>query len=231
MSKKADAMVVIPHPDDAEFEVGGTAARWIKEGKRVIYVVCTNGDKGTGDRSITPKQLAAVREAEQRDAAQLLGVHEVIFLRYPDQVLDDTPAFRKDIVRMIRMHRPDILVTSDPYHRYIYHRDHRIVGQVSLDAVYPYARDHLAYPDLMAEGLEPHKVKKMLFWASDDINLRSDITDTFDSKIAALRCHKSQMSMYPAPLLEDYLKERSREFAEGENYELAEAFHLVNVPG
>ncbi len=230
MTKTVDVLVIIPHPDDAEFEIGGTVARWTKEGKQVVYVVCTNGDKGTSNRNVNPKQLAATREEEQKAAAKILGVKDVIFLRYPDQGLDDTPSFRKSLVRYIRMYRPKVLVTSDPYHRYIYHRDHRITGQVSLDAVYPYARDHLAYPDLMDEGLDPHKVQEILFWASDEINLRFDITDFFDIKIAALRCHKSQVSMYPSSMLEDWLKQQSRELAQEEDFELGEGLHQVNIP-
>jgi LmbE family N-acetylglucosaminyl deacetylase len=120
-------------------------------------------------------------------------------------------------------------VTSDPYRRYIWHRDHRIAGQVTLDAVFPYARDHLAYPDLFKEGLEPHKVQEMWFWASEDINHRSDITDTFDLKVAALRCHESQLGEYDIPQPEDWLRQRCKEMAEGTDFELAEGFHRVEI--
>ena len=162
-------------------------------------------------------------------AAQLLGVKDVVFLRYPDQGLEDTPAFRKQIVRLIRSYRPEIVVTADPYRRYIWHRDHRITGQVTLDAVFPYARDHLAYPDLLEEGLQPHKVREMLFWASDEPNFRSDITDTFDLKLAALRCHKSQIAPLDSPEWENRFRQRYRDLAEGENFDLAEAFHRVEI--
>jgi LmbE family N-acetylglucosaminyl deacetylase len=222
-------MVVTPHPDDAEYGVAGTVARWTREGKQVIYVVCTNGDKGTNDVNMKPEQLAKIREQEQRAAAELLGVREVIFLRNPDQGLEDTPEFRKQIVRMIRLYRPEIVVTADPYRRYVWHRDHRITGQVTLDAVFPYARDHLAYPDLLEEGLQPHKVHEMLFWASDEINYRSDITDTYDLKIAALRCHKSQMAQLDTRQVENWLEQRCRTMAEGEDFELAEGFHREEI--
>ena len=218
-------MVVTPHPDDAEYGVAGTVAHWTRKGKQVIYVVCTNGDKGTTNVNMKPEQLAEIREREQMAAAKLLGVREVIFLRHPDQGLEDAPLFRKQIVRLIRLHRPEIVVTSDPYRRYIWHRDHRITGQVTLDAVFPSARDHLAYPDLLKEGLQPHKVLEMLFWASEETNYRSDITDTFDLKIAALRCHKSQIEQFDSPQWEDWLKQRYRAMAEGEDFELAEGFH------
>ncbi len=221
----AEVMVVTPHPDDAEFGVAGTVARWVKEGKRVIYVVCSNGDKGTSDPNVKPEHLARTREKEQQDAARVLGVREVVFLRHPDQGLEDTPEFRKQLVRLIRMYRPETVVTADPYRRYFWHRDHRIAGQVTLDAVFPYARDYWAYPELIDDGLEPHKVNEMLFWASEDTNHCSDITETFDLKMAALRCHKSQVEQIPAEMLEEWLKHYCRDIATGQDFELAEGFH------
>jgi LmbE family N-acetylglucosaminyl deacetylase len=229
MTTKADVMVVSPHPDDAEFGVAGSVARWTKEGRQIIYAICTNGDKGTSDRSVKPEHLAEIREKEQMAAAKILGVREVIFMRHPDQALEDTPVFRKEIVRLIRLYRPKIVATSDPYRRYFWHRDHRIAGQVTLDAVFPYARDHLAYPDLLDEGLEPHKVEEMLFWASEEINFRVDVTDTFDLKIAALRCHESQLREFGDLDVEDWLRQRCREMAQGEDFELAEGFHRVEI--
>ncbi len=229
MTKQAQVMVVTPHPDDAEFGVAGTVARWTSEGTDVIYVVCTNGDKGTSDTNMKPDELARIREQEQLAAAKLLGVKEVIFLRHPDQTLEDTPEFRKKIVRLIRMYRPETVVTTAPYRRYIWHRDHRITSRVTLDAVFPYARDLLAYPDLLEEGLQPHKVKEVLLWGAEDANYRSNITDTFDIKIAALRCHKSQISDNPSTGLEKRMRERHKMMAEGEDYELAEAFHRVEI--
>ncbi len=228
MAKQAHAMVVTPHPDDAEFGVAGTVVRWVREGKSVIYVVCSNGEKGTSDRNTKPEELARVREQEQLAAAKLLGVREVVFLRHPDQALEDTPEFRKDIVRQIRKYRPETVITADPYRRYLWHRDHRITGQVTLDAIFPYARDYLAYPDLLEEGLEPHKVKEVLLWATEDPNYRSDITDTFEIKMAALRCHKSQVGGNWAEM-EKRLRERAKTMAEGEDFKLAEAFHRVEA--
>lgn len=227
MTETADMMVIAAHPDDAEFGAAGTVARWTRSGKRVIYVVCTAGDKGTTDRSLKPEKLAKIREKEQMDAAGTLGVAEVIFLRHPDQGLEDTPAFRKQIVRLLRVYRPRTVLTSDPYRRYRWHRDHRILGQVVMDAVFPFARDHLAYPDLLAEGLEPHNVEEVLFWGAEDINYRSDITETFDRKLAALRCHESQVRELKVPDLEAWLRQRCLARAEGSEFELAEAFHRV----
>ena len=230
MTTPADIVVVTPHPDDAEYGVAGTVARWTKEGRSVVYVVCTNGDKGTSDPLIKPENLVTIREAEQKAAAEILGVREVLFLRHSDQQLEDTPEFRKQIVRLIRLYRPQTVVTADPYRRYVWHRDHRIAGQVTLDAVFPYARDRLAYPDLLEENLQPHKVKEMLFWASEDLNYRSDITDTFDLKMAALHSHESQLREHGVKKVEDWVTKRCREMAEGEDFELAEAFHQVLLP-
>jgi len=229
MVEPANVLVVAAHPDDAEFGVAGTVARWVREGKEVVYVVCTRGEKGTSDRMIEPGSLAGIREREQRAAAQVLGVREVVFLGLPDQGLEDTPDFRKKVVRAIRTYRPETVVTSDPYRRYIWHRDHRIVGQVTLDAVFPFARDHLAYPDLLEEGLEPHKVKEILFFGSEDVNYRSDITTSFDVKLAALRCHESQMKELNVPDLAAWLREWSCSMARGADCELAEAFHRVEI--
>jgi LmbE family N-acetylglucosaminyl deacetylase len=225
-----DMLVISAHPDDAEFGVAGTVANWTRAGKKVVYVVCTRGEKGTTDRNLTPEELAAVREKEQMAAARLLGVAAVDFLGMPDQGLEDTPAFREKIVRVIRRYRPHTVVSSDPYKRYVWHRDHRIAGQVVLDAVFPYARDHLAYPDMLAEGLEPHKVQELLFWAAEDVNYRSDISATFALKLAALRCHASQVRELGVSNLEDWLRQRCRSMAEGEPFELAESFHRVELP-
>lgn len=230
MVNTIDVMVISAHPDDAEFGAAGTVAQWAREGKQVMYVVCTNGDKGTSDRSLDPAQLPVIRQKEQRAAAETLGVREVVYLNYPDQGLEDTPEFRKHIVRVIRTYRPDIIVTSDPYRRYLWHRDHRIIGQVVLDAVYPFARDHLAYPDLLEEGLEPHKVRQLLLWGTEDINYRTDITELFELKIKALQCHASQMKAMPNLALEKRLRDRYRAMAKGMDYELAEGFHKIDLP-
>jgi LmbE family N-acetylglucosaminyl deacetylase len=223
-------MVISAHPDDSEFGAAGSVAKWTREGKRVVYVICTSGDKGTDNPDIPSKQIAKIREKEQKEAAAVLGVSEVIPLGYPDQGLEDTPDFRKAIVRQIRTYKPEMIVTMDPYRRYIWHRDHRITGQVVLDAVYPYARDLLAYPDLIEEGLMPHKVKKILFFGTEDVNLHVDISETFDLKLEALRCHKSQIEQLGIPNLGKWLRQRCRMMAEGSEFELAEAFHQVEAP-
>jgi len=228
MTKQAHVIVFIPHPDDAESRMAGTAARWAREGKGVIYVVCTNGDKGTSDPNMKPEELARVREQEQLAAAKILGVREVVFLRYPDQSLEDTPDFRKEIVRLIRMYKPDTVVTVDPYYRgYLSHRDHRITARVTLDAVFPYASDARSYPDLLEQGLQPHRVKEVLLCGTGDPNYYIDITETIDVKIAALRCHKSQVG--DRPEIEEWMRRQATMSAEGQDFELAEAFHREEI--
>jgi LmbE family N-acetylglucosaminyl deacetylase len=229
-ARKADIMVVSPHPDDSEFGASGSVARWVKEGKAIVYIICTGGEKGSSDLSVKPEELAKTRRLEQQAAADLLGVKEVIFLGYEDQTLEDTPEFRKEIVRWIRTFQPDTVVTADPYRRYVWHRDHRITGQVVLDAAFPYARDHLSYPDLFAEGLMPHKVKEILLWASEEPDYYSDISATFETKLEALRCHVSQVSGHNFENIEQWLRQRAKDAARDQDYELAEAFHRVELP-
>jgi LmbE family N-acetylglucosaminyl deacetylase len=220
-------MVISPHPDDCEFGTAGTAARLSHEGKKVVYVICTNGDKGSSDPTMTSPKLAKLRENEQKAAADLVGVSEVVFLRFPDQGVEDNHEFRKALVREIRRFKPFIVATSDPYRKYMWHRDHRITGQVAADAVFPYSRDRLAYPDLLEQGFEPHKAREMWFWGSEDPNLRIDITDTFDIKLAALACHKSQFNVDQQ--MKDRVREMSRMSAKDEKFELAEAFHRIEL--
>ena len=227
MSDGVYLMVVSPHPDDCEFGISGTAARLIKEGKEVVYVICTNGDKGTEDRSLTPEKLAAIREEEELEAAKILGVKETVFLRYPDQELEDSNEFRRDLCREIRQFKPQVVATTDPNRKYVWHRDHRMCGIVTMDAAFPYSRGLFTYPELMKEGLEPHKVREMWFWGSEDVNFRQDISSTIDLKFQALSCHKTQFRF------NDEMRNRMKDFArlnaKGESFEFAEAFHRIEL--
>ena len=221
-------LVVTPHPDDAEGGAGGTLARWAREGKRIVLVVCTNGDKGSGDRNMSPDLLAETREKEQREAARVLGIAEVVFLRLPDQGLEDNVEFREKLVRQIRVHRPDIVLTIDPNRPYIRHRDHAMTGRVTLDAVFPYARDHMAFPEHLQEGLEPHRVRELYLFRSESPDTFVDITDTFETKMDALYCHASQMG---EPREEGDKRSRQSAAEVGENIgvPLAEAFKRVEI--
>ena len=229
MADDYDIMVIAPHPDDPEFGAGGTVAAWVRTGKDIIYIICTNGNKGSSDSEMTSERLARIREEEQRAAAKVLGVKKVVFLGHDDQSLEDTPAFRKELVVHLRTYRPQIVVTTDPYHRYVWHRDHRICGQVVVDAVFPCARDRLAYPDLIEVGLEPYKVKELYFFGAEQPNHFVDISSTFAVKMAALRCHKSQVGE-PTVEWEDNYRKWLAKNAEGWGYELAEAFYRVVLP-
>ena len=179
MEQMTPVLVVTPHPDDAEGGAGGSIARWTQQGRKVVLVVCTNGDKGTSDRNVKPADLARLRAEEQRQAAAVLGIAEVVFLRFPDQGLEDCSEFREKLVRQIRIHRPETVVTIDPYRRYLRHRDHAMCGRVTLDAIFPYARDLWSYPEHLQEGLEPHRVREIYLWGAEEPDTFLDITETF----------------------------------------------------
>jgi LmbE family N-acetylglucosaminyl deacetylase len=228
-NKPVYALAISPHPFDNEWGVAGTIARWTKEGKDVVYVICTNGDKGSSDTNVKAEDLAKAREQEQLEAARILGVREVIFLGYPDLELEYTPEFRKELLRLLLLYRPEIVVTCDPYHMlYMSNPDHRVTGRAVLDAIWPCALAPNTYRDLLDQGLQPHKVKQILLWAAGQPNCKYDITGTFDTKMAAIRCHKTQVSVLPPGWFER-LVERNKAAAEGETYELAEAFQKIEV--
>jgi LmbE family N-acetylglucosaminyl deacetylase len=173
--------VVTAHPDDPEFAAGGTIAKLVKEGREVTYVIVTNGNKGSGDRAVAPEPLARIREQEQRNAAAALGVARVEFLGYEDGEVEDTRALRVDVTREIRRWRPDLIITQNPNRAYTnffaWHRDHRVTAGVVLDCVYPLARDHLSFPELLPD-YEPHKVREVYLIQWEQPRLVVDITDT-----------------------------------------------------
>ena len=223
-------LVITPHPDDAESGAGGTIAKWSKQGASITLVVCTNGNKGTSDREISSKEIAAIRRVEQLEAAEVLGIQNVVFLDHPDQGLTDNDEFRKELVTQIRENKPDIVLTIDPERKWIRHRDHYMTGRVALDAIFPYARDYLAYPDLIEAGLQPHKVLKIFLWGTDEPDTYIDIDESFQTKIDALYCHSSQMSSSKE---EGYtrLSKRFSEHGPKVDSELAEPFKLITVRG
>jgi LmbE family N-acetylglucosaminyl deacetylase len=226
-------MVVVAHPDDAEFGSAGTVAKWAREGKEIVYVLCTSGDKGTSDRSISPAQLAEVRRREQEAACRVLGVKEVVFLGYEDGVLQSTLELRRDIVRQIRRFKPDIVICPDPTSRwygqqYLNHPDHRAAGDAALDAIYPSARDPHVFTELLAEGLEPHKVREVYITTREKADLFVDITDTIDLKIAALREHASQIGDRKDQV-ETWVREGARRLAEGQDMEYVESYKYIKL--
>jgi LmbE family N-acetylglucosaminyl deacetylase len=194
------AMVIFAHPDDAELGSGGVVATWVAAGCEVTYVLCTTGGAGTDDRALSPGELAERRASEQRAAADFMGVKHVVMLGYPDGGLEDTREFRGDIVRAMRMYRPHTVFAHDPYRiRGFQHRDHRMVGLASTDAVYPFARDHLHFPEHAQEGLEPHKVRQLWYWGADEPDVIVDVTDGIEKQIAAVIRHESQVGGLNVP--------------------------------
>ena len=223
------ALVVIPHPDDAEFWCAGTVATWVKAGASVHYLLCTDGGKGASDGEMTSSELAAVREREQQEAANILGVQDVVMLHHPDGELEDTKDFRKEIVREIRRVQPEVLLCPEPYRKNLaWHRDHRITGQVSLDAVFPYARDHLHFLELWEqEGLETHKTGTVLFWGAEQPDTHIDISDSISVKVRAVLAHKSQMKSRTESQVEEFVKEWATNAGADQDIGYAEAFRKV----
>jgi len=220
-------MWVVAHPDDAEFSSGGTIPAFVNAGKKVIIIQVTSGNRGTADRSFTPETLIETREREEREAAKRMGVTEVVFLQQEDGGLVPDLALREKIVRMIRTYRPDVVITHDPFRPYALHPDHRAVGMATHDSVYPTARDHLYYPEHLASGLEPHKTAEIWYFGAETPDKFIDITDTFDTKIEALKAHASQVG--DGSDLAPRLRERAAEVAEGQPFELAEAFKVIKM--
>ncbi len=222
-------LVITPHPDDADFWCSGTIAKWLSDGATVRYVLCTDGGKGTTDPNISSADLSKMREQEQADAVEALGVQELVLLHHPDGALEDDDEFRRELVRQIRQVQPDVVLCPEPYRKNLaWHRDHRIAGQVALDAVFPCARDHLHFVELWRdEGLEPHKTPTMLFWGTENADTTIDITESLEAKIKAVAAHKSQMDGRNPKEIEDYVRERAKVEEGGSGMEYVEEFRKV----
>lgn len=191
-------LVILAHPDDPEFFCGATLARWAAAGHSIYYCLLTCGDKGAPEGDYHPDELCSDRVEEQRCAASVIGVKDVRFLGYPDGYLVPDLEMRREIARIIRQEKPDILVTCDPNLLYagdtrINHPDHRAAGQVVLDAVFPAAGNRLFFPELLLEGLEPHTPREVWISIPRDATIMLDITDFWETKIRALLEHKSQI--------------------------------------
>jgi LmbE family N-acetylglucosaminyl deacetylase len=229
--EKQKILVILAHPDDPEFFCGGTLAHWARAGHEISYYLLTCGDKGRNDanRHIPGDELCALRHQEQRAAADVLGVKEVHFLDREDGYVVADLALRRDVVRIIRQFKPDVLVTCDPQNLFpaygLNHPDHRAAGQVVLDAVFPAAGNELFFPELLAEGWQPHSPKEV--WASltGQPNTALDVTDLWDTKIRALKEHKSQIGD-PAQL-EERIRSRRTEDSTAENPRYEEKFRVV----
>ena len=222
-------LVVIPHPNDAELWCGGSLAQWIAAGAAVRYVICTDGAKGTTDPTISPPALAAARAAEQAAAAQELGVPELVSLNRPDGGLEDTDDFRRDLVRQIRQMRPDTVICPEPYRKNLaWHRDSRIAGQVTLDAVFPCARDHLHFEELWRdEGLEPHKTGTVLFWGAETPNVFIDISASLDAKTRAVKTAQTRLTGRADHEIDAFIRQQAQASAGDSAAAYAEAFRRI----
>jgi len=226
---------IAAHPDDLDFGASGTMARFANEGADVHYLIITDGSQGSSDPKMTGEELAKIRQEEQRQALEKLGSKpdNVTFLGYKDGGLEVTMEAKKDVVKVIRMVKPDVVVTMDPTFVYsakrgaINHPDHRAAGQLALDAVYPLARDHMAFPELYKQGYLPHKVKTVLLTNFEKHNFIVDITKTIDKKIEALVAHSSQIANI------DEMAERIKGWAailgKEYNYKYAEGFMRIDL--
>jgi LmbE family N-acetylglucosaminyl deacetylase len=226
------AMAIVAHPDDIEFSCAGTLARWGKAGTRVSYVLCTSGDVGIAEPGMTRAQAAEIREAESREAARIAGAAEIIFLHEPDGMLQATMDLRKKLVREIRRFRPEVIVTGDPTVvfaglDYLNHPDHRAAALAALEATFPAAGQPNLFEELAEEGLSAHKPRKVYvnIWdANADVFICID--ETIDTKIEALRAHKSQMRDWdPGPSIREW----AASSAKGKEMAYAETYRVVTL--
>jgi LmbE family N-acetylglucosaminyl deacetylase len=224
-------MVVVAHADDAEWGCSGTVAKWCAEGWEVVYVLCTDGSKGSDNPEMTSAELVKMRKQEQLNAARVLGLRDVVFLGYEDAMLQPTLELRRDIAREIRRYRPDVLICMNPVRRlaensYVGHPDHLASGEAALSAVFPTARDRLTFPELLREGLEPHKVQEVWVMEHEEANQYVDVTAYIDTAIAALKEHKSQVTEEEA---DKYMKNWRSRIGERVGFKYAESFKRFQI--
>ena len=222
------ALVISAHPDDSEFGAAGTSYLWTKQGWEFTYCICTDGSKGSEDPNMTKEVLVPLRKDEQRAAAAVLGVKEVMFLNHVDGELTYNRDFLKEIVRVIRTLKPYAVFSHDPgqivRNMFINHPDHRATGEIVLDAVYPMARNRPTFPELLNEGLEPFSVREVCLWTASDTNFDVDITEAMDKKFEALACHESQIDDMEG------LKQRLLQFWRDPDGRFLERFRRIVLP-
>jgi LmbE family N-acetylglucosaminyl deacetylase len=224
------AMFIYAHPDDIEFGVAGTAAKWVQGGSEVVYVLLTDGNVGSHQDGMSPDELAQIRRQEQTAAADVVGA-SCFFLGHDDGLLQPTLEIRKELVRLIRRFRPVAVVCGNPTlyfpsDSYINHPDHRAAAQLALDAVFPASEMAMLYPDLADEGLSGHKVNFVYVNRGQENNTYIDISGTIDLKIAALRQHKSQLGDWDP---EERIREWSSATGNKVGFEYAEAFLRITL--
>ena len=229
-------LVVGAHPDDNDFGAGATVAKAARQNAEVLYLIATTGQRGSSDETMTPERLSDTRKKEQKNAASVLGVREVHFLDYVDGELIADLRLKEQVVKYIRRYRPDIVFTMDPSFFYfknlgfVNHSDHRAIGEATLDACYPLARDLLSFPEHVKIGLNPHKVKELLLhsFVPENANFYVGVTDTFDIKIKALSLHKSQVS--DIQKIEERMRDRAEAAGRLGGCRYAEAFVRLHLP-
>jgi LmbE family N-acetylglucosaminyl deacetylase len=222
------------HPDDQEFTVGGTLAKWARAGSHVVTVCITSGGAGSNEHTppdMTREALAPIREEEQRQACRVLGISEVVFLGYEDGMLEPSLALRRDLTRVVRRHRPDAVVCGDPTMRffganYMNHPDHRAAADAALDAVFPSAETRLIFPELLDEGLDPHKVRSVFIHGSEKPDTFIDISEFLGAKLAALKEHRTQMGTWDPT---DTITGWARMQGAKRKLEAAESFRLMRL--
>lgn len=223
---------VAAHPDDIDYYAGGTMGAFAQQGADVYYLVLTDGGKGSDDRNAMPEDLRDLRREEQRRAAKILGVKDVFFCDYPDGTLENTLEVKRDVVKIIRKVKPDVVVTFDPTVSYIAkdgfinHPDHRAAGQATLDAAYPLARDHMSFPELLADGYEPHATSTLLLMAAAQPTFGIDVTDTLEVKFEALSMHESQFTLQK---MKATMSEQAAAAGKKFGYEYAELFVRIDI--
>ena len=231
-------VVVAAHPDDPDFGVAGTAASLARAGHAVHYVMCTSGDAGSEDPTVSPDELVRIREAEQEAAARILGLSGVHYLRFPDGELEPTLALRKALVRVMRQLKADVVICQDPRAlvdddgTYLNHPDHRAAGQAAVDAAFPAVGNPGAFRELLSEGLQPYKVREvwLYFTSGAHVNHWVDVSDTIEQKIAALEAHASQIGEWARSggLRKEMLKWASEEAERHKlGYQYAEGFQRI----
>ena len=226
-------MVVVAHADDAEYGCSGTVAKLCAEGWEMVYVLCTDGSKGSSDREISQKELSSIRRQEQIEAGKVLGLKDVAFLNHEDSMLQPTLELRRDIAREIRRHRPDVVICTYPMRSLdggwgIGHPDHLAAGEATLAAVFPAARDHMTFPDLLEAGFEPHKVAEVWVMGHPEPDLWIDVTDHMDTSVKALMQHASQVGDDPEETVGERMREWRRSRAEGKGIQYAEAYRRIS---
>jgi LmbE family N-acetylglucosaminyl deacetylase len=227
-------LCIAAHPDDIEFTVAGSVARWSHEGRTVVFCLVTTGGAGTNEHTPSGEGLVPLRERELQEAARILGVKDVVLLGYADGVVEPTLGLRRDLTRVIRRVRPDVVVCSDPTVRwygneYLNHPDHRAVASAALDAVFPSAETRGIFPELLTEGLAPHKVKEVLISGAMPPDTWIDIGDTLALKCAALKAHASQVG--PGEWVEPLLREWAVRDGKRAGVTHAEAYRRIVLEG